>query len=163
MRWGRGGGGTKMFRPTASALQTFCAWCKKKKTKRILMCEVTVFLRTVNAWHFHICVACSFFCVKNAVFSRKCNPCACMHKLKHAHQLHDFPMKECYYCLRTTWHKTCCKWKTLYVLHMICTWACLGHKSIHVGDSSRCSEDFFFSSWIVPFNTIIIVIIKILY
>ena len=42
---GRGRGESKMFRPMASALQykPSLLGAKNKKTKRILMCEVTVF------------------------------------------------------------------------------------------------------------------------
>ena len=46
---------------------------KNEKTKRILMCEVT-FLRTVNARHFQICVACSFFAQKTQFFRVSATP-----------------------------------------------------------------------------------------
>ena len=41
---------------------------------------------------------------------------------------------------RTTWH-TCCLWWVPSVLHMICTGRRPGHLSVHVGDSSRRSEE----------------------
>ena len=45
-----------------------------EKTKRILMCEDTVFLRTVNARHFQICVACSFLRKKRSFFRVSATP-----------------------------------------------------------------------------------------
>ena len=36
---------------------------------------------------------------------------------------------------------TCCMWWALDVLHVICTRLRLGHLSVRVGDSSRCSEE----------------------
>ena len=58
---GRGRGKSKMFRPTASALQTFSAGCKKRKDWTHFDVWGHCFLHKVNARHFQICVACSFF------------------------------------------------------------------------------------------------------
>ena len=55
---------------------------------------------------------------------------------------------------------TCCTWQALDVLHVICIRLRPGHLSVHVGDSSRRSEEIVEKSRIVPFNAIIIIIIN---
>ena len=62
--------------------------------------------------------------------------------------------------LHTKWHK-CCTWWALCVLYVICTWLCLGHLSVCVGDSSRCSEEIGKNLKLCLFNSIVIIIIMI--
>ena len=77
MRWGRegggGGGNLRCLDPLQVLYKPSLLGAKNEKTKRILMCEVTVFC--VQQTHgISDLRSLLFFCVKNTVFSRKCDP-----------------------------------------------------------------------------------------
>ena len=57
---GWGGGNLRCLDPRQVLYKPSLVGAKNEKTKRILMWG-HCFLCTVNAWHFQICVACSFF------------------------------------------------------------------------------------------------------
>ena len=78
MGWGRegggGGGNLKSLDPRQVLYKPSLLGAKNEKTKRILMCEVTFFAYS-KRMAFSDLRSLLFFCVKNAVFSRKCDPC----------------------------------------------------------------------------------------
>ena len=74
MGGGRARGKSKMFIPTASALQT-SAGCKKTKRLNAFWCVRSLFFAYCKRTAFSELRSLLLFCVKNAVFSRKCDPC----------------------------------------------------------------------------------------
>ena len=74
---GGGGGNLRCLDPWQVLYKPSLLGAKNEKTKRILMCEVTVFAYSKHT-AFSDLRSLLFFCVKNAVFSRKCDPCVCV-------------------------------------------------------------------------------------